>query len=315
MRAIDAPAYGAVVVATKDRSQNLRSCLSCLFEDRPKATVIVVDASDGEETRELCQELGHISLNLLYHRASSPSLARQRNEGADICDELPVEVIHFLDDDTEVQPGYLDAIERRFMSDIHIDGVGGIDVERKAPRKSVFTWLFLLNGRGQSRVLKSGRNVAGQGPDVKSPTNVEWLSGCTMSYRKRVFQSHRFDERLEGWSWGEDFDFGFRVSRSGRLVVEPEARCNHRTSPVNRLSRERLGYESTILLYCWVKEQRHNGMSLMLFWWSVAGEVLIRILRGVMASRRKELSQVRGMLRAIWLIWTKSSPRDFISTN
>jgi GT2 family glycosyltransferase len=273
------------------------------------ATIVVVDASDGDETENLCREMGRTSLDILYCRAKSPSSARQRNEGADICRELGVEVIHFFDDDTDVKPGYLDAIERRFRMDIRIDGVGGINESLKLPRKSFFTSMFFLNGHGRSRVLRSGRNIDGQTEDVKNVEDVDWLSGCAMSYRAKVFERHRFDDRLNGWSWGEDFDFGFRVSRTGHLVVEPEARCNHHMSPLNRYSQERLGRESTILMYCWVKEQRSNGMSLTLFWWSVIGELSMRIVRGAKASRRDELSRVRGILDGLWCIWSKKASR------
>jgi GT2 family glycosyltransferase len=301
--------YGAVVIATKDRTDSLRSCLMCLLADRPAATIVVVDASDGDETENLCRKIDQTSLTILYHRAKLPSLTRQRNQGVDICRELGVEVIHFLDDDTDVKPGYLDAIERRLRIDIHIDGVGGIDENRILPRNSFFMSMFFLNSNSQNRVLRSGRNVGGQAADGREVKDVDWVSGGLVGYRATVFERERFDDRLRGYSWGEDFDFGFRVSRIGRLVVEPEARCNHHATPLNRYSQERLGREATILLYCWVKEQRSNGMSLTLFWWSIIGELLMRIANGAKASRRDEFSRVRGILSGLWCIWSKKASR------
>lgn len=304
------PPYGAVIVATRNRTVDLKSCLTCLLADRPTATIVVIDASDEDESENLCREMGRKSLNILYHRAKSPSLTRQRNEGVNICRELGVEVVHFLDDDADVKPGYLDAIEQRFRMDIDIDGVGGVNENAKIPRTSLLTSMFFLNSYRKNRVLRSGRFNDGQVEDAKDVEDVDWLGGCCMSYRATVFERHRFDDRLEGWSWAEDVDFGFRVSRAGRLVIEPRARCNHHRSPLNRHSQERQGRESTILLYCWVKEQRSNGMSLTLFWWSVIGELLMLIVRGANPSRRDGLSRVRGILKGVWCIWSKKSSRS-----
>ena len=71
--------------------------------------------------------------------------------------------------------------------------------------------------------------------ELAAPTEVAWLSGCNMSYRKELFDEFSFDERFEGNGWGDDRDFSYRVSRRYRLVATPDARLVHKEVPAGRI--------------------------------------------------------------------------------
>lgn len=287
----------AVVICTKDRPRDLGDCLRAVQQAWPDATVIIVDASDNHDSEQVCREFQSSSLVLRYVTAIQPGLTRQRNQAIGLLKEMGVDLVHFIDDDTEVLPGYFGAIESCFDDDT-VAGAGGIILNQKVGRWHAAKRLFCLWGR-RGRVLPSGRIVIGQ--DIGSPPMafVDWLDGASMSYRVAVFDEHRFDDRLRGWSWGEDFDFGFRVSRNAHLVVTADARCIHHLSPLNRHSAERLGFETTILLYVWVREQQQHGMSPVMFWWATVGELLMRTLHGVLWREVDELAQARGVARGV----------------
>ena len=108
--------------------------------------------------------------------------------------------MHFIDDDTEVSPGYFEAIERRFRQDPTVMGIGGIIINQPQVNYLAVKSFFLLWSRRRSSVLKSGRNVMGQYPGTHANDPVDWLSGCSMSYRITAFDEVAFDGRLDSYS-------------------------------------------------------------------------------------------------------------------
>lgn len=280
----------AVVVCTKNRPDGvIRVCENVAIE-RPSGPIVVVDASDGSDTEMRCRNLAaiHPRLALHYVRARRSGLARQRNEAVAACATLGVDVVHFLDDDAQVLPGYFDAIERRFTLSPALGGVGGLVQNQRVESHPVFNRVFLLSGRHPNTVLRSGRVVNPQPKNGASRTpgirRVQWLQGFSMSYRMSVFQDHAFDDRLTGYSYGEDKDFSFRVGLSWGLAVEPGARCLHLRARENRHNAWRFGFESTVFTYAWVREHRDEGFSALAFLWSALGDLLRHVAAAAMSQ-------------------------------
>jgi GT2 family glycosyltransferase len=194
---------------------------------------------------------------------------------------MQIDIVHFIDDDVEVLAGYFDSIEERFEKDPHLAGVGGAIQNARMEAHPIFNSLFLLSGRYPNTIRRSGRVVkpesTGGAKRQIGQRPVEWLQGFAMSYRMLTLQKHSFDDRLTGYSYGEDRDFSFRVSRSGKLAVEPNARCLHLRATANRLDSRKFGFEVTTRTYAWVSEYRTEGFSLIAFFWSVFGDVLRHI--------------------------------------
>lgn len=274
----------AVVICTKDRPERVRAVCNNIARERPDAFLVIVDASVDTATQNVCREVSqsHEKLDLRWVKAPRPGLARQRNHAVSVCKEAGISIVHFLDDDVEVLPGYFAAIERRFVSDPELMGVGGCVQNQRVEKHDRFNRIFLLSGRDPYTVLKSGRVVNPQpahgAPRRSRFDRVDWLQGFAMSYRIDAFASCAFDERLSGYSFGEDRDFTFRLSRSHAIAVEPEARCLHHRAPENRLNSERFGFESTVLLHAWVREHRHHGLSLIAFYWALLGDLLRHLI-------------------------------------
>jgi GT2 family glycosyltransferase len=298
----------AIVVCTKDRPERIRTVCHNIAQERPDALVMIVDASVSTATQYVCSEVRrlHRNLDLRWIRAPRPGLARQRNHAVSMCQEAGVSIVHFIDDDVELLPGYFDAIERRFASEPTLIGVGGSVQNQRIEKHVIFNRIFLLSGRYPYTILKSGRVVNPQpvhGAQRKSGTHrIDWLQGFAMSYRIEAFRSFEFDERLSGYSLGEDRDFSFRLSRSHILAIEPEARCLHHRAPENRHSGERFGFESTILLHAWVREHRKDGLSLVAFYWALLGD-LIRHLIAIPTRQPGRAGDpwpyVKGVLRGL----------------
>jgi len=264
--------------------------------------ILVLDASTNNATHEVCTSLLHDSphtLALIYRRASQPGLARQRNEAVGICRQLGVAVVHFIDDDTEVMAGYFGAIERRFRSEPTVMGLGGIILNQPRVHFVAVKSFFLLVSRCPGSVLRSGRNTSGQYPDTRATDPVDWLNGCSMSFRMSVFDEVMFDDDLQGYSMGEDYDFTFRVSRTHRLAVEPSAICVHHRTPTMRGSVRTLGRQRTEATHRWTRAHKHLDMSLAAFWWSTLGDLILHIGYGVLRMNRESLEDALGIIEGV----------------
>jgi GT2 family glycosyltransferase len=304
---------GAVVICTRNRPRDVAQACAAAFKSGDVATLIIVDSSDGPDTETVVRDLkrSHPKIDVNYVRTAMKSLTRQRNQAAAIGHDLGIDILHYIDDDTEVMPGYFEAIESRFSVDSNVVGVGG--VIENSPRIPVkpLTRLFLLSGRYGS-VLPSGRATSAQYPAADVGENApSWLHGCSMSYLTDVVLKYRFDDRLEGYSNGEDIDFGFRISRHHRLSVEPTARCIHRVSQGGH-ARDEFAYMQAVVIHSWVREHRKEGTSMVAFWWSIFGDLLLHTVHGCLVPRRNGLGYAKGLVRGVVVIVRRQAHRGAV---
>jgi GT2 family glycosyltransferase len=266
-----------VVICTKDRPDELRACLASLAaQTRAPDRVLVVDAS-GADQSDLVADAASGGLDVRYRR-SEPSTTRQRNLGID---EATGDIIHFLDDDVVLEPGYLEAIDAVYGADPQgtMLGVGGLPTNLATPAPTVSRRVLGARGR-PGRVLPSGRGVPVLAAD--KAIDVDWLSGCCMSFRAVALGHERFDPRYggeEGYALGEDLELSYRIRQRGRLVVTPAARLVHLESPRNRWDRRRWGRADVVNRYervcSGVGAYRRSAFWLdgvaQLAWWTARG--------------------------------------------
>lgn len=265
------PLVDELIVCTRNRPGDVARCLdSVAGQTRMPRVVRIVDSSDGRETEGVVASHATAALAavLVYQRAE-PGLTRQRNAGVDASGG---EIIHFIDDDVVLEPEYIAAILAIFATDRSGDvlGVGGLVTNVHHDRPPWSKRLFGLYGDNPGQVLTSGRNVLPV--DLRADQEVEWLSGCSMSYRRRVFDRQRFDEGLPGYGLGEDVDLSYRVSRSGRLVLTTSARLVHLQSGTNRLTTVQYTRDELITRARRVRA-RTGRMRMRSYWWSVGGQI------------------------------------------
>jgi GT2 family glycosyltransferase len=205
------------------------------------------------------------------------------------------DVVVFLDDDVLLEPSYLAEIARLYAADRvgTLGGVGGAQHPDPTPREGALrrlaTRVFLLASYGRGIVKRSGRPEYLFAP--REVTAVEFLSGCNMSYRREVFDTLAFDERLNGYALGEDLQFSYRVSRRWRLLLTPDARLEHRQGSDGRPRADDYTAMAVFNRFLFVREVRARGpLDWLAYAWSALGEVLL-VLR---APRRRGF---RGLVR------------------
>ena len=307
----------AVIICTRNRPLVLDRTLQSVADQKGGShrLVMVVDASDAPEAHhveQIVSSLRSAGLPAQYHAyAGSPSLARQRNDGVN---QLPdtVEVVHFIDDDVTLRPDYFDALTSVLRSKPDVGGVGGLIFEPE--RTTTPTWrrllkrVFFLDHPVDGRILPSGwttsAQLAGSVPDDESLRSTEWLSGCSSSYRRSLFEHHRFDKALEGYSMLEDFDFSYRVGQETRLLVQPSARLLHRRASTNRFDAERYHRALTIHKRWFLDKNLSHPLARVSYWWSTVG----RTLALLMSSDSDSPAALQGLLHGVHAVWHRDHP-------
>ncbi len=298
-----------VVVCTLDRPEDLlRTLNSVRHQSRPPRRVVIVDASSTDSTRDAvgrwCNQ--HHPLPFAVSRVScEPGLPRQRNVGCSVSD---ADVVHFIDDDVTLDRSYIDQImtvfererEREREREHEVVGVGGL-ITNQPPHRLRWYWrVALLDSSRRGVVLPSGANTVVTASAAAQ--DVEWLSGCSMSFRRSLVAENTFDESLEGYALMEDVDFGYRASQAGRVVHQPTARLEHHASPVNRWARERR-QRTVVCRRGWFVLKHGGRFHLVAFAWSVVAGAAAHAAVGLIARRR-------DALRQSW--WTLLGAVDFL---
>jgi len=233
----------AFVVATKDRPDDLRTMLQSLVAQTRRPDQVVIVDSSAEPVVAVANDFPGLGVKYIRHEGP-PSASRQRNVGIRAVGS-DMDFIGFLDDDVVLEA---DAIERvmEFM-EAAPDDLGGCSMNLlNFPRTSgawlkasaPVRWLGLYSSR-KGAVMPSGwQTLTGT---VAETTFVEWLPTTAAVWRRRVFDDFRFDEFFDGYSYLEDLDFSYAVSKRYRLAIVADAKFHHYPSPSGRISPYRSG--------------------------------------------------------------------------
>ncbi len=255
----------SAIIPTYQRAHDLEDYLFPSLEKQapPLAEVLVVDDTEGEEVKSVCQlwreRFAAVGSPLRYVANPPPrSAARARNLGASMSIG---DVLLFLDSDIELEPGYLRAMASLLEGQGDIAGAQGFITNwGEEPLAKRFMEGYGGPGSLKHRVAATlARSLLGamvpsrnscrlfEYPVIlESPIDCEWLSGSNLSIRRAAFEATRFETDLEGYSLGEDVLLSRRVRALGRLSITPDARCRHHWSPSGSPQRTLLGEKEAI---------------------------------------------------------------------
>ena len=223
-----------VLICTKDRPQSLQNSIqSVLDQSILPARILIIDSSSGKESNELVRAIkAETNINLTYFH-TLPGLTKQRNFG--LANLLAgTELIHFIDDDAILYPDYIHQITKSFSEIPSALCIGGAIVNLPKHNIRKIKCYLGLDSPNEGTVLKNGINVMNfSGENARE---VDWVSGCSMSFRKEIFQILFFDENRKGNGVGEDVDFCLQVQKYGKIFWNPKAKLFHDQSPINRLN-------------------------------------------------------------------------------
>jgi glucosyl-dolichyl phosphate glucuronosyltransferase len=279
----------SVVIPTKNRKDDLLETLGSVFSQNVLPhEVIIIDQSDKKTNYVSMRSLArdkNIKFKVIYD-PKIKGLTQARNIGLD---NMKGDIVLFLDDDLILDQNYIKNITETFSEPNSggIAGVGGIVELQEEKRGLKFNKFFKLGPFADFRE-KIKDKPSGIYP---SP----YLSGGSMSLKKKDIGNLRFDENMTGYSHGEDMDFCFRLSKKSRLVLNSRAVCLHKKSPIGRYKGKRITNEILFHYYFFKKNIPANLKNLATYFWFNLGMLIRPILR-------LELRMYRDVIRGYWKI-------------
>lgn len=204
-------------------------------------------------------------MSVTYFRVPSGQrgLTRQRNYGLT---RATGALLAFLDDDTVPEEPYFQIVRECFARHPDAAGVGGYINEvpwRKHPgqehsKRGVYRAGDWERPEGMRWRMRKALSLAGDLPPGWLPPSghgrpisylppdgsdykVEFFMGGAATYRRNLFDVHRFSIAFDGYGLYEDMDFCLRAGSEGPLFVCTSARLAHYHEPSSRPNPYRYG--------------------------------------------------------------------------
>ena len=217
----------SVIIPTKNRPDDLARLLASLNSQTLLPNeLIIVDASDNDETANLIHSVNRANKYSVYYLKTKPSLTHQRNLGIR---KSSGNCVFFFDDDIVLNSSFIEIILKTFkeFNKANVGGICGRITNVKLNNSKIdriFKRLFFLTEPGNGRMKLSGF------PAHKCDYDLAFVNvlpgGCT-AFSSEVFSTYSFDENLKGYSYMEDVDFSYRVSKEFNLIYQPDAKLEH----------------------------------------------------------------------------------------
>ncbi|MGZ4862773.1 MAG: glycosyltransferase family 2 protein [Halobacteriota archaeon] len=239
----------SVIIPTKNRPREVLACIrSVERQSIQPIEIVVVDASGVDGLESLVSNTATGNIRVVYTR-SDAGLTRQKNIGVK---KSSGDIVLILDDDIILCENYVEELLSVFNSPHYIN-IGSVygdqilphtnesDVHEK--RSSLYSLASVLDAKLNAVIricfflqipTKTGRfrlsGLATRPPYLNPSTTVsetEAAPGGYTAYYRNVLEEFSFDERLEGYGWGEDADISYRISRKYRHYFNPKAKVIH----------------------------------------------------------------------------------------
>lgn len=297
----------AIIIPTKNRPQDVARCLNSIKNQTILPhEVVIVDSSDVDTLKSI-QDI-FPGLKIRYLREWNASKNRARNIGIE---SASAQIVLILDDDVILEKDHVKEIMRVFA--LGAERTGGVtgrlvrSPELKTPFlrvrvivRRIFARAFLLT-RARAVDEREGRFYpSGRLQIIKDSNRIipcEFLAGADMAFRREIAKEFRFDENMRGYSWGDDDDFSYRLSRKYTNFYTPHARYIHVERGLTEIEPEayaRLSIEGHYYFYDknLPKDFKHK----FAFWWSVFG-CFLSTLAMTLVTRRA--GRLRGLTRGL----------------
>ncbi|WP_221469239.1 glycosyltransferase family 2 protein [Cohnella nanjingensis] len=219
-----------LAICTRNRLDDLLRCIASVIRQAPDFPVEVLLIDDGDMPEPLIaslrRELGHPPFRFAYRRKQQPGLLLSRIEAVRLasCD-----YVLFVDDDAELEDGYLARLAETYDRHPDAAGIGGIDAALRGSFKwDLFTRLILYDSGRPGRLSPSGCGGSMTRWSAQSePFPSEYVLGCNMSFRKSALAGLPHAEWLTGYSLGEDLYLAAWARRTGEIWIDPRLRVRH----------------------------------------------------------------------------------------
>ncbi|HHT9138123.1 MAG TPA: glycosyltransferase family 2 protein [Candidatus Wunengus sp. YC60] len=282
----------SILISTKNRLHDLKECIdSILLQTVKPDEIILVDASDTCISMEMVNEiLVNTGIKLTYYRQDVISGKVRKTATWNKAVRLALgDIIIFLDDDVVLNKHYIYHILKTYHESP--GSVVGVMGRFKNPKEDNATqerpsFLYLLSKFIYKLFLLPHETGSGvmqpsgfpEYPSSKNDvTHVEIMPAGNMGIKKEVFEEFTFDEWFHGYSYQEDDDFTYRVSRKYKFLYTPFAALVHKSSTSGRDSIETVETMKVVNHYYFFKKNMPKSLKNWLaFVWSEFGLLFLR---------------------------------------
>lgn len=278
----------SVVIPTRNRSEELeRLLLSILGQTILPKEIIVVDDSDNLMTKQLIYDFSKFfvrkKVRIRYFRRKqnkvqkNVSISAARNFGAK---KAHGDIVAFFDDDVILEKNYLIEVLNVFEKYPNALGVRGLILNISYSHfwnslKKIFYYWHAETEK--CRMLPSGKTTFAYAP--KNVISCEWLIGSNVAYKKEVFNVFYFNEKLLGYSLGEDKEFSYKIHKKfpGSLFLTPFARAYHcPPSPLKNVSKQKIYIITAYPIGFFYNNIEQTLKNKIIFIWSEIGRIILR---------------------------------------
>ncbi|WP_416444056.1 glycosyltransferase family 2 protein [Leeuwenhoekiella sp. A16] len=327
----------SLIICTYQRPEALRKLLdSVVLQTAIPDEIIIVDGSRDDLTGKMIEEVAIDNLNYFRVSEKDRGLTKQRNFGIEKTD-FDTEIIAFLDDDVILKPDYFKQLLLGYQLHPEALGVGGYILEdikwRKVAKEykaedNEFCYDGFCRPDGSRYVLRKKLGLDADRPPAHFPEfghgrsvsflppsrkiyEVEQLMGGVSSFKKIVFETHKFSEYFEGYGLYEDADFTLRVSKTGKLFVNTNAQLYHHHEESGRPDLYKYG--KMVIRngwYVWRVKFPNPSLKNRLKWHATAGVLtFIRLTNAMTSSHKKHaFSEAKGRISG-WFSLIFNAPR------
>lgn len=241
----------SLIICTYLRAESILKLLNSvkkqtLYPDE----ILIVDGSSNLNTKQILEANKFENLKYFLVDKEDRGLTKQRNFGINKISK-DIDVVCFLDDDTILEINYFEELIKTYHIKKDAVAVGGYiinDVEWCQKEGDLNFDDFKIDGfvrkLGKRYTIRKKLKLL---PDVKPgvmptfsngypvsflpPTNktyeVEFFTGCSMSFKKYLFDEICFSTYFEGYGLYEDLDFCLRANEYGNSYVNTAAKARH----------------------------------------------------------------------------------------
>lgn len=226
----------SIVIPTKNRITQFIKCVesinkqSCLPEE-----LIIVDQSNRADCESQIRQLVNKAVSLIYiYNPTLSGLTMARNVGISYSSG---DLILFLDDDAILLESALMNLKNIFRNDDE-KSIGGLGLAIKNHRSPLIgrldDFIFYYGPfRGNRYFDYFQRNYRKLDLRLFKSFHIGGLA-C---YRREVFSDFKFDNNLSGYSFGEDYMFGYCVSKKYNTFLSSAVEVIHERSGFPRTPR------------------------------------------------------------------------------
>ena len=321
----------SLIICTYKRAESLKNLLDSIsIQDRLPDEILIVDGSPDADTKEMIDS--SFPEKVMYYQVSPElrGLTKQRNFGIERVSSNS-DIVSFLDDDTVLERSYFQVLEKAFLENPEVGGVGGVAINenrwREIPsgkkinksqyefegyfieetsRNKIRKWLGLASTLGPFRMDDFSHVRASGFPPTGKFYEVDLLVGMSFAFRKAITDQQKFSMFFDGYGLYEDADYSIRAQRFGKNIMHTGLQLSHFHHPSGRP--DQFKYGKMVLrngYYVWRLKYPNPGIKAKIKWHLTAG--LLTLIRGsnffTGPDRNAALHEFFGRIAGWWSLW------------